>query len=271
MIFFGMSVNGEEITDYLIIKDIGGYKASKNPSAGRGSGVLSGAGHFIYDHQDINHRISYYDLGVRGGAKVQVTQHTGFDSDKWLLHELSRDFRNYFGLPGDSYVMRQINGVTLMATGSGGWAYRWLSGNKVIHIEYTDLQMTKPEPLEVVNAYLAMHPSTLISITSYDLRNDNNKTIWIKDEMSRQLWLCDKWFSYHESSGTDIAKTIREVVSHLGDFLDYRERYYGINAKGDKRTLEKYMLSSNETGIKDQLVLYKQWWDVNKGKPINLP
>ncbi len=38
--------------------------------------------------------------------------------------------------------------------------YRWISGNKVIMLEYHDTGMTKPEPIEAVRAYLAKHPST---------------------------------------------------------------------------------------------------------------
>jgi hypothetical protein len=113
-------------------------------------------------------------LVARNGAKVQVTQHEGAASDSWLAHEVERDFRNYFGMPGESYVARTISTNIVLAAGVGGWAYRWLSGNKIVHIEYTDLQMSKPEPLAVIEAYLQKHPSTLAPITSSELRTVEN-------------------------------------------------------------------------------------------------
>lgn len=260
------------ISDYLIVTNIGAFGASKNPTAGQGSGILAGADHFYQDHKDMTYRISYFDLATRSGAKVQVTQHAGSDSDRWLLHETDRDFRNYYGLPSESYVMRVINDNTVMAFGAGGWDYRWLSDDKVINIKYTDLQMTKPEPLEIVNAYLAKHPSTLPSMTSTELRTDENKTKWIKDEMERRLWLCEKWLQQLDEGKIEQYKVLSAIVdNHLNVFLDYREKYYGISAAEDKQTLSGYLLAKNEKEIRKKLTEYKQWWAENKTKPINLP
>ena len=258
------------VSDFLIIQDIGGYKFM-GQGGGKGSGLIVAAVHFDGDHSDESYGALYFHESKEIGVKAEVTQHTGGDSDKWLLHEIDRDFRNYYGLPGDSYAMRVMDGNNIMAAGSGGWKYRWLCGNKVIQIGYTDLQMTKPEPLEVVKAYLAKHPSTLSPITSYELRNSSNKTKWIKDEMERRLWLCDKWFLQVQTGKAELNETLRTLVDHMVVFLDYRERYYGVKALAEKQALTLSLRSKDGTGIKAKLSDYKTWWAVNKGKSISVP
>jgi len=160
---------------------------------------------------------------------------------------------------------------TIMAAGSGGWTYRWVSVNKVFHIEYTDLQMEKPEPLEVVRAYLTKHPSSLPLITSTDLRTHDNRTIWIKDEMDRRLWLGDKWFLQLQMGKVELHEALQAIVKSMNVFLDYREKYYNISAKGEKELLSKYLEANDGTSIKKKLTEYKTWWSVNKTKSINLP
>ncbi len=282
-VFFIPTISfSQDISDYLILQDIGPYKISKpeklfpgeppigGPRTYDSHGIIAATGHFP-DHPDKTYEVMY--LGQTDelpSPTVQVTKHAGSDSDKWLLHEVERDFRNYYGLPGDSYVMRVINSYIIMAAGSGGWTYRWLSGNKIIQIEYTDLQMEKPEPLEVVSAYLAKHPSTLTPITSADLRTDTNKTKWIKDEMERRLWLCDRWFFQLQLQKVELKKALQESVDHMNVFLDYREKYYGIKASDEKQVLWGYLQANNGTAIKNKLTEYKDWWEENKDKPINL-
>jgi hypothetical protein len=257
-------------SDYLIIQSIGSFLSDGKGKCGNGPGLHAAADHFRIDHNDITCDTGYYNVAQDMAVEIQVTQHAGVDSDKWLLHELDRDFRNYYGLPGDSYVMRVINGNTIMAAGSGGWDYRWLSGYKVVHISYTDLQMTKPEPLEVVQAYLAKFPSTLTSMTSADLRTAKNETTWIKDEMDRRLWLCDKWFYQLQLSKVQQGEVLQQAVKSLNIFLDYREKYYGIKAANEKNLLASYLNTNNGTGIKTKLAEYKTWWTVNKEKGISL-
>ena len=274
-----------EVTDYLILEDIAAYKLEKESrefpdrklrpitpyKTYKGSaGVVGGAGHFAYDHDDMTYETGYENSTLEMGVEVQVTQHSGSASDMWLPHEVDRNFRNYYGQPGDSYVMRQINGNTVMAAGSGGWTYHWLSANKVIRIEYTDLQMTKPEPLEVVQAYLAKHPSTLTPMTSADLRTADNKTKWIKDEMDRRLWLCDKWNAQFQLGKASQADMFRALVDNMTVFLKYRQKCYGITATDDINALFDYSRNNDAAAIMNKLTAYKTWWAANKGNAINL-
>ena len=260
----------QNLDDNLVLH-IPGYKASNNPSCGSGPGIIARAEHFYYDHQDMTYRISYFNLAKRIGAIVQVTDHVGGDSDKWLLHEIESDFRNYYGLPGKSYVTRQINRQTIMAVAVGGWAYRWLSGSKVIHIEYTDLQMTKPEPIDIVKAYLAKHPSTLPIMTSSDLRTKTNMTEWIKDEMQRRLWLCEKWFQHHQVGKIDLSAALHEIVANITIFLNYREKYYNVNAEKDTKAISEYLSINDSTNIYNTLENYKMWWKAHKRQRIQVP
>ena len=159
-----------------------------------------------------------------------------------------------------------------MAAGSGGWDYRWLSdNNKVIHIAYTDLQMTKPESIEVVKAYLIKHPSILTSMTSADLRTAQNETQWIKDEMERRLWLCDKWFYQLQLGKVQQSDAFQAAVKRMNIFLDYREKYHGIKAVDEKNLLASYLNTGNGTGIKTKLSEFKNWWAANTGNAITLP
>jgi hypothetical protein len=201
---------------------------------------------------------------------VLVTQHSGSDSDKWLAHELDMAFRDSFGIPSKAYTPRQIDGQTIMVDAVGGRNYRWISNNKVIMVEYHGSLRTLPEPLEVVQAYLTKHPSTLPARTLQELRSSANKTTWIKDEMDRRLWLCDKWFYQLQLKKVDEKKTYEGSVKSMTVFLDYREKYYGINAMDEEDLLESYLRSNNGTGIKSKLTEYKNWWTVHKGDAISI-
>lgn len=271
------------LSDCLITNDIGiyGYKAQR-ANIGKGSGVVGLAGHFDKDHIDTVCTGRYSNINqIRGlpheelrqkliSVKVQVTQHAGSDSDRWLLHEVERGFRNYYGIPGRAFSYRIIDGQSVLEDAAGGRNYRWISDNKVIVIEYHDSQMTKAEPLEVVRSYLSKHPSTLTYMSLKDLRSTDNKTKWIKDEMGRRLWLGDKWFMALQLGKAEQKAVLQHTVDSMKVFLDYREKYYGVSAKSEKQLLWKYMIENNGTAIKNKLEEYKSWWEANKDKPINL-
>jgi hypothetical protein len=251
--------------------NIGDFIASENPTSGKGPGIVVGADHFYPDHADMTYRMSYFNLQTKVGPEIQVTKHTDpIDSLKWLLHEVDASFRNYYGKPGKSYIIRQVSGNTVILYGAGGWSYRWISGNKVINIEYTDLEMDKPEPLDVVQAYLTRHPSTLPAITATIQRSAESVTTWIKDEMDRRLWLCDKWFMQLQLKKAEEKDVYREAVKSMNIFLDYREKYYGMKAADEKNLLSGYLMQNNGTSIKAKLKEYKDWWVVNKDKAISL-
>jgi hypothetical protein len=250
--------------DYLILSDIGDYK--KITKGGLSGNILSGAGHFGLDHKDKSYGISYVNDTTKMWIDVQVTQHAGADSDKWLLHEVERGFRKSKEL-GATYVspnpLRQVDSNKIWYT----WGYyRWISNYVVVSIEFTDLTGTKPEPIEVVQAYLQKFSSTIPTISIDNAHNEQ----WLKDEMDRRLWLCDKWDAQFQLGKVQQNELIRELVDQMNVFLDYREKYYGIKAYDEKVALLNYKSQSDLTSIKNKLTEYKNWWSTNKGNPINL-
>jgi hypothetical protein len=208
------------------------------------------------------------------GVEVQVTKHTGSDSDKWLLHELESSFRGRakagqlgFSLY-DSASIREIAGNKIFDYGNVD--YRWISNYVVVYIHYTDLNGTKPEPLEIVNAYLAKFPST-ITFTDSDVRSQSHTIQWIKDEMDRRLWLCDKWFMQLQLGKVQQTDAFQAAAKSMNIFLDYREKYYGIKAADEKNLLAGYLNKNDGTSIKNKLTEYKNWWTVHKTDAISLP
>ncbi len=271
-LIFATSSIAQERGSYLIQSDIGEfkYRPKRTNQVYGNSGILIPVDHFDIDHNDTTYKTRYVHPVTILGVEVQVTQHTGGDSDKWLLHEVDKEFRTYYGIPDPSYMIRTINGNTVYTFGSAGWDYRWVSGNKIIDLEYRDPMMSKAEPLEIINAYLAKHPSFLPATTSAGIRNAESKTTWIKDEMDRRLWLCDKWFMQLQLEKVTQSDTLQAAVKSMNVFLDYRQKYYGIDAAGDKNLLSGYLSANDGTNIKAKLTEYKNWWSMNRNKSIRL-
>ena len=255
-----------QASNYLILEDIGSFR--KITKGGASGDVLAGAGHFGEDHQDESYGVSYHSKEAHLWVDVQVTRHSGSDSDRWLLHELEMSYQKSITL-GAAYAapnpLRDISGNKILFM----WGYyAWISNNVVVSIQFTDLTGTKPEPLEVVQAYLQKFPS---SIPTELVLDDNHKKQWIKEEMERQLWLCDKWFYQLQLRKVDQDKVFKEVVDHLNDFLDYRTKYYRLKADDEKKLLAGYLSQNNGTGIKSKLDEYKKWWAIHKADTISVP
>lgn len=114
----------QAVSNYLILQDIGDYRfitqtkgfitgkprAIPGHSVRTASGILTGADHFDMDHDDITYESGYSNRDIKLYVDVQVTQHAGGDSDKWLLHEIDISFRNYYGIPSLSYDVEAIGG-----------------------------------------------------------------------------------------------------------------------------------------------------------------
>ena len=256
--------------DYLILQPIGQYHSSGKGRCGTGSGMLGASDHFDEDHIVTTCSTGYYFMAQDLAVSIKVEQHTGGNSDRWLLHEIETDFRTYYGIPGKSYGPRVIDGQTILEDSVGGYSYRWLSGNKVIEVKYIDLQMTKPEPLEVVKAYLAKHPSTIAPFTLQELRNSANVIKWIKDEIDRRLWLCDKWNAQSQAGSVTQADLMVKLLENMNVFLKYREKYFGIAAEDESNLLDTYHENNDIASIQKKLTGYKTWWAKHKEKKISL-
>ncbi len=267
-------------SDYLILQDIGSYKIASQESKlpdrsgpeadAHGPGILGRAGHYSADHADTTYRVTYIGGDGMPSPTVVVTQHAGSDSDQWLLHEIDWEFRNSYGMPEKTYGPRQINGYTIMENDSDGGCYRWLSGKKVVQIEYRDSKTGKAEPLDVVKAYLIKHPSTLSEKIVSQMNSAENVSAWIRDEMDRRLWLAEKWLSQIQPSG-QLGDKLRSATDSMVVFLNFREKYFGMNAKDDKIALAAALKQNNVAAAQARMTNYKTWWTSHKGDAIALP
>lgn len=172
------SVLAGDVSEYLILNDIDGYKFTtegrdiitgesipiKGYTVRTAPGDLIAADHFYLKHDDITYETDYVNVNVRLAVEVQVTQHTGAEADKWLSHEIEDSFRDgdnedgRLGLLSDGSRIRNIASNNILFYGWGVIAYRWLSNNVVINIEYKNFGEPKPEPLEIVRIYLEKFP-----------------------------------------------------------------------------------------------------------------
>jgi len=287
LLCFAAMSYAQNVTNYLILQNIGSYKFSTqsvNPitdevrqipgyTISKNAGVLISTGHFRLDHKDITYETDYESDNADLGVDVQVTQHTGSDSDKWLLHEVEDNYRDdeaeTLGQLTDGAVMRKIDNKRVLWLGIGGGTFRWVSNNVVISVSYTDLQGTKPEPIEVVKAYLSKYPS-IITVTDAELKGKAYNVKWIKDEMERRLWLCDKWSMQLQLGKTTQKEMLEALVKHMTVFLNYRQKYFGISATNDLTALGTALRANDGTTIKNKLAEYKAWWNANKGRSISI-
>ncbi|MCE5210602.1 MAG: hypothetical protein LLG40_03495 [Deltaproteobacteria bacterium] len=274
------------LNDCLVTNDIGKFTYRvRNARLGNACGVVGGADHFKMDHVDSICNGKYSNLSeIRGlpleeaeekslSVKVEVTQHTGGDSDRWLLHEVETSFRDSDNLeigPDEDAMIRTINNNKIFFYGGGVVGYRWINNNVIVNIQYTNLSGPKPEPIEVVKAYLAKFPST-ITLADAELKASAHNVQWIKDEMERRLWLCDKWNAQYQAGGVKQADLIYNLVRSMNVFLNYRQKYYGVSAVADLNALFGYKQNNDLTSIQTKLTEYKTWWGKHKGNSISLP
>ena len=269
-------------SDYLILQDIGSYKVDRpenvlqgrQPTGGpeivdTSTGIFGPADHYSADHVDTSYTVAYIGGNGMPSPTVIITLHAGSDSDQWLLHEVDRDFRNSYGIPGRSYGSRQINGQMIIENLTGGGCYRWLSGKKVVQIEYRDPQMRKAEPLEIVKAYLIKYPSTLPEMVMSQLSSEENVGKWIKDEMERRLWLGEKWLAQIQPS-TQLGSKLKSATDSMVVYLNYCEKYFGIHAKDEKIALASALDRNNVAAVRAKLTSYKTWWASHKGDVVTL-
>ncbi|MEE9910340.1 MAG: hypothetical protein K4571_01345 [Deltaproteobacteria bacterium] len=262
------------LDNYIIKNDIDNYKYRPKPTKEiyGNSGFVLSIDHFDEDHDDISYVTRYIKPNPILGLSVEVTQHAGSDSDKWLLHEVEDNYRDdeyeTLGQLIDGAVMRRIDNNRVLWIGIGGGTFRWIRNNIVVSISYTDLQGTKPEPIEVVKAYLTKYPST-ITATDAEFKSKDYNTKWIKDEMERRLWLCDKWSMHLQLGKVSQADMLEALVKHMKVFLNYRQKYYDMKAADEITAISTALQANDGTTIKNKLSEYKAWWNANKGKSIS--
>ena len=273
----------QAVADYLILQDVGPYRLSKpqafrslapvgGPKFSEDAGILSGTGHFP-DHTDKTYEVMYLGGDTNVSPTVTITQHAGGDSDKWLMHEMEIGYRSSemarLGLRDKGEYIDLVNDNRVLGLGIGGNSYRWMSSNNVIvSIKDFDRDFTRPEPVEVISAYLAKFPSIIPSTFKLNSAHDIE---WIKDEIDRRLWLCDKWVAQIQPEDAKLYDKLDSIVNSMNVFLDYREKYFGLASKNEKMLLFSYLSKKDDASIRAKLAEYKTWWAAHKGDSITLP
>lgn len=280
---FNSSAMSAEIGDYLILKDIGIFKLSKPekflagfpPIGGTRTfdGAVAVSDHFDEDHSDTTYEVGYYDFSeTYYSPTVRVTQHAGGESDKWLLHEMEGVLRSSekdkLGKRSNSAGFRRVGTADIFVENI---SYYWISGKITVFIECMSLTNDRKAPLPVVQAYLDKYPPTLPP--NYKVFNTPaHDDVWIKDEMTRRLWLAEKWLAI--SRPNDPKKsidTLENVVESMSVFLDYRYRYYrhklfrrASALDKEKNMLLQFANNGDEKGLRVKLSEYQRWWDLKK-------
>jgi len=277
---------GEDVSEYLILEEIGGYSVRtkrKNVLTlqvetlpgyiiRKSPGILLKTDHFQLDHDDKTYEAYYEDSNIGSYARVQVTLHAGSNSDQWLLHEVESNFRK--GKYGGMLTLDQLktmDGQTIFYSKSKDRekTYCWLSNHMVVHMKFSVLskyeQEEEREHVELLKAYLRKFPSTVPSIK---LGQKYDKD-WVKNEMDRRLWLCNSWMAWMHGGGEDFDWKFKNVIYQLYGFLDYRDFYYKNGVErylkknfgvDEKKVLWGYYRQKDEAAMKNQLEEYRRWW-----------
>ena len=268
------NVLAANVADLLVMQDIGQFKFM-GKGGGIGPGAIGATEHFGNDHTDESYTALYFSDALDVGAKVEVSQHAGSDSDKWLLHEIENGYRDEKTLNATTAAnvqMRMINGQNIYFLGIyGGKSYTWLANSSiVVNIDCPNCPNSKPEPLDIVKAYLTKHPS-VISMTDAELKSNAHSEKWIKDEMERRLWLADKWFAQIQTADPKLHDKLKSMADSMVVFLNYRQKYFGVALTDEVAALETAFFQNNATALQAKLTEYKAWWASHKSNSITLP
>ncbi len=278
-----------DVSDYLILNEIGSYRIIKetiHPITKKivmrdgytieeeHAGVSLASIHFNVDHNDTTYG-TYYESDVADlGVRVQITQHAGADSDQWLMHEIEDAYRDgndkegRLGLLTQGTRIRDIDGNKIIGMRGGG--YNWVSNSILVDVSYTDLYGTKPEPLEILKAYLAKYPSSMI-LTDTEFKSATHNEKWIKDEMGRRLWITGKWLEAHGAGTAELKDTLYNTYKSLEVFLRYREKYFEVGAIDHIREIYAFKKEGQVAGMQAKAQELDQWWQLNKNEEITLP
>jgi len=262
------------ISDYLILEDIGPYRqtpevefmgklVARKPACLQGGDDISG----IYN----SCRISY--AGGAGNLSITVEARV-YKSGQWILHDLEdafRDHEKFHALLDPNVRVRTINGKNLfVASVGGGKTYTWGSGKNVrIEIRYSTYSKNKPEPMDVVKAYLAKYPSTM-TLKESEFRSKAHSEQWLREEMNRHLWLAEQQFTLASAGISDINEVLKDIVDNLEMFLSYREHFYAVKASSNQEFLVERLDAEDAPAIKNLLNEYKTWWSENKTREFLL-
>lgn len=267
----------------LVRDDIGPYKweGASYPAVG----ILTGSGR-LGSPADEHVETAYRDRDRKIGVRVTVSYYA---DPSWVLHEFiggrCRAASTVVGEAGKrrvEYIGRGLENVYGHAM--------WASGDStLVSIEFSrqgaDSELALPT--EVIDAYLALYPSTLDE-SLLDTRA--HCKAWIPREMQRVLEYAWRDLGFARIEPADPSKEyLREgwadkVVRWLTQLAELRERFYGV---GDAAALRRELEWAQETDVKEgtrkidwdkhlprlegKLKEFQQWWAEHRNDPVILP
>lgn len=286
LLFFSCGLNAtparaEGVGDYLILRDVGVYALEKSFIAPGGVVVGGGEPSMKRCGNEAEGFYASYSVGYDGGENyagpnVEIRV---YDSTQWIAHEIEEPFRDgemeTLGLLTDRSVLRKFEANKVYMIAIGGETFRWLSGNILVEISHVDLQAEKPEPLEVVRAYLQKYPST-IDMSDAQLKDQDHTKQWIKEEFERLLWVSERWVSLLKDGDAQNKEKLRTAAKHLEEFANYRKAYFkplfGHALDKDIELLQTaHMRPGQEEFIRAKLADYQKWWAGHRNSSIDLP
>jgi hypothetical protein len=278
LLFEGVAYS-QTADDYLILQDIGRYKSTIGREFVLMGKVYKGGPLVSRLGDEVSGYYMAYETDYEGGEgysapTVQVRLHT---STQWLGHEVEGGYRTEktmdatFSAPNP---VREIDGQRIFQLKRR--AYSWVSGgNKVINITYTDLTGTKPEPIEIIQAYLAKYPSS-ITLTNEEAKSPSHTESWLRNEMERRVWLMEKWAGVGNADVLKQAEAMRTILTHVEVFAKYRQKYLG---EDPLPLIRAFFQAAGSGGVVtpdgwarlvEEVAKLRTWWDQNKGRPLSL-
>jgi hypothetical protein len=227
--------------DLLISNSIGAYEPQISTlSEGLpGSDGLSGY---------LGHTLSY--AGPDGVVQVEIRE---YDDTRWLAHNIEGQLRHtaigdQLGALSETATIKVFaagNALCLDALNSNCW---WVSGNLSVRI-------SGKNPEAVIDAYLGQLPPTHATLTP--------DSEWAASEMERLLEAAGGRLDLlaQGSAGEDLPAWVNQDLS---SFLQYRDKYYGIDATAERVHLGEALRDGDEAALREKLEQYKGWWNSHR-------
>ncbi len=282
--FWPANLLATNIDQVLIITDIGPYKLEHPFVTSDGLVIGGGEPKSSQEGNGAEGFYSAYTVGYDGGDNLAGPdiEIRIYDSPQWMLRDLESDLKEYQDgvatVTDTSAITKIIDNNPVIKMRAGGGVYRWISGNKAIFIEYHDLQLEYPIPMEVISAYLAKYPSTLPA--TYQIRHPDREKQFIREEFERLITVAGRWVDLIQADDPEKREKLKSAATNLMNFAKYRKVYFssmlgsllGGSMDEDINLLQTaHMGPDLETIVRTKLTEYQEWWASHENDSISFP
>jgi hypothetical protein len=230
---------------------------------------------------------SYRDRSREIGVQVTISTH---ENPTWVLHELEGMYRPHFderfsegmSLIGGPGTRRFQLVMTFREAVSGSVA--WLSGEStVVHIDFTlrGANRTHEVPTEVVDAYLALYPSSLPDSIQ---DTPEHHTDFIRKEFERILAYAARDLAVGQAGAEQAELSALDVEKWMTNFATYREFYFKVGSGEEFRSeVLEARIKNTPPGehnvdyakhfdwLEARLSEFQTWWAAHQNDPVQLP